>query len=174
MIKLLLQCKFRLSRLFTVVILLAILAAVGLLAYTIAAPQQGENFTAFYILGINGTADCYPTQFTIDEVEVTAVGYTCAGETQQVEENSGRVTLGIVNREHADVDYEVEIKLGDVVLEELGPVTLSHEEKWEQGAGFAPTSVGQDQKVEFLLYKDYMAEPYSSLHLWIDVSQAQP
>ena len=53
--------------------------------------------------------------------------------------------------------------------EELGPVTLAHEEKWEHEIGFAPKRVGENQKVEFLLFKGEKGEPYRSIHFWVNV-----
>ncbi len=49
------------------------------------------------------------------------------------------------------------------------PLALDHDEKWENEVGFVLQVVGDDQKVEFILYKNGEEEPYSSLHLWIDV-----
>ena len=48
-------------------------------------------------------------------------------------------------------------------------ITLAHEEEWEQEVSFTPTRAGPDQKVEFLLYKEGVNEPYLRLHLWLDV-----
>ena len=36
----------------------------------------------------------------------------------------------------------------------------------------APTKVGDEQEVEFLLYKQSKDEPYRTLHMWIDVAEA--
>jgi uncharacterized membrane protein len=48
---------------------------------------------------------------------------------------------------------------------------LADKEKWEKQVSFTPTSVGENQKVEFLLYKGGQVEPYLSLRLLIDVKQ---
>jgi nucleoside-diphosphate-sugar epimerase len=41
--------------------------------------------------------------------------------------------------------------------------------RWEQPIGFAPQHVGDNQKVEFFLYKDGAATAEETLHLWVNV-----
>ena len=75
----------------------------------------------------------------------------------------GRVILGIVNHEHEQVTYQVEVIidgeqvkvwLDGVQLDEIGPIVLTHEEQWEHEIGFTPQHVSDEQKVEFMLYKE--------------------
>ena len=58
---------------------------------------------------------------------------------------------------------------GEVINNEVGPVTLEHDEKWEEIVDFTPDRVGDKQKVEFLLYRQGQSEAYRRLHLWVDV-----
>jgi len=48
---------------------------------------------------------------------------------------------------------------------------LSIEEKREEEVSFAPQGAGDNQKVEFLLYKNGEGEPYERLHLFIAVKE---
>jgi uncharacterized membrane protein len=48
-------------------------------------------------------------------------------------------------------------------------VRLEPGEKREQVIGFAPQHVGDNQKVEFFLYKDGAATAEDTLHLWVNV-----
>ena len=50
----------------------------------------------------------------------------------------------------------------------LNAIPQEQGEKWEGEIGFAPMHTGENQKVEFLLYKDGSTEAYNSLHLWIN------
>ena len=50
----------RLDKALSIVLILAILGAIGTLAYVIASPKVGERFTEFYILGLEGKAEGYP------------------------------------------------------------------------------------------------------------------
>jgi len=43
-------------------------------------------------------------------------------------------------------------------------------EKWESPFTFKIIKKGENQKLEFLLYKNQVTEAYRSLHLWISVT----
>ncbi len=43
--------------------------------------------------------------------------------------------------------------------------------KWEGEIAFAPRHAGENQKVEFLLFKDGAPEVYNELHLWVTVTE---
>ncbi|MCL0029831.1 DUF1616 domain-containing protein [Dehalococcoidia bacterium] len=145
----------RLDRALSIVLILAIVGAIGTLGYVIASPRVGERFTEFYILGLEGKAEGYPTELTVGE--------------------EGRVILGITNREHEIMSYEVKIKVDGVLQRRIGPVELEHEESWREQVGFIPQEPGEDQKVQFVLYKIRTLgtedEPGPTLHLWIDVKE---
>ena len=136
----------------SVVLVVAILGTLGMLGYAIAKPKVGERFTEFYILGLEGRAKDYPTELKIEE--------------------EGEVIVGIINREYERVSYQVEVMIDNVKNNEVGPIELEHDEEWQGIAVFTPNELGEDQKVEFLLYKNGGAEPFVlSLHLWIDVME---
>jgi len=140
----------RLDRILSVILVLSILVAIGMVVYVIVTPKQGEKFTEFYILGPGGKADDYPTSLRVGE--------------------EGRVIIGIVNHEYATVEYRLEVRLGDARLtNESFP--LKHNETWERPFTFQPAVVGEDQQLVFWLFKAGAneTEPYRSLHLWVDV-----
>ncbi len=139
----------RWDKLFTALLVIAILGAIGTLAFVIAKPKVGEGFTGFYILGPGGKAEGYPRELLLTE-EATVI-------------------VGITNQEYETTVYKVEITIGRERVGEMGPVTLNHEKNWEQEFSFAPTRAGPNQRVEFLLYKGEAEEPYDSLHLRLDV-----
>jgi len=140
-----------LGRWLSILLILAIAGVIGALIYVIDTPRVEENFTEFYILDIDGESEYYPREFLL-------------GET-------GQVLLGIINREHETTDYRVQILIDGKVLKELEPITLEHEEKWQQEVFFKPVKAGSEQKTEFLLYKGGSAQVYLSLHLWIEVTE---
>jgi uncharacterized membrane protein len=134
-----------------IVLVVLILGSIGTLAYAIVTPKQGEKFTEFYVLGQDGKAEGYPTELSI-------------GET-------GEVILGIINHEGEDnVVYSVELCIDGALKQTIGPLTLADEEKWESEVSFTPNKIGQNQKVEFKLYRQGEDTPYKVLYLWIDVS----
>lgn len=139
------------DKVLSIILIAAILGAIGTLGYVIATPKVGEKFTEFYILGLEGKAIDYPRELKVGE--------------------EGRVIVGIINREHETVNYWVEVRIDGVRNNQVGPLELEHDEKWEGIVSFTPDRAGDSQKVEFLLYKDKEGEPYLRLHLWIDVKE---
>jgi len=126
----------------SIVLALSLLAAIGALAYVVAAPKAGEHFTEFYVLD-------YPTQLSPGE-EAT-------------------VTLGIINHEGQETSYYIEVMIDGVKNGELGPLVLANEGEWEEEVSFVPQVAGDGQKVEFLLYKNVESEPHRTLHIFVDV-----
>jgi uncharacterized membrane protein len=139
----------RLDRILTVILIISIILAISMLVYVIITPKEGEKFTEFYVLGPNGTASDYPTNLKVEE--------------------EGKVIIGIVNHEYANVTYQLEVRLNGEVIDEKS-IVLTHNETWESTFTFKAKKEGENQKLEFLLYKEgIMNEVYRSLHLWVDV-----
>ncbi|MDI6815421.1 MAG: DUF1616 domain-containing protein, partial [Dehalococcoidales bacterium] len=139
------------DKVLSIILVLAISVALGMLGYIIATPGVGERFTEFYLLGLNGKATDYPREIRVGE--------------------QGRVIVGIVNHEREVVSYRVEIAIDGIRNKEIGPIVLEHGEKWEGEVSFSPTKLG-DNQVKFLLYKGGEAEPcLKPLHLWLKVTE---
>lgn len=136
----------------SVILALAIVGALGTVGYVIAMPKTGEKFTEFYILGEEGKAADYPKELVVGE--------------------EGRVTTGIINNESETVIYQVEVSIDGLKNNEVGGISLEHGERWENEVSFMPEVAGDNQKVEFFLYKNGEAEPYlEPLRLWVDVTE---
>ena len=130
-------------------LVISILAAISVLGYTLATPKTGEKFTEFYILGLEGDASGYPKELLTGE--------------------EASVILGIINHEQEQASYLVEIVIDGVSYSEEGPLNLENDEKWESEVTFQVDKPGDNQKVEFLLFKNEQTEIYRSLNLWMDV-----
>ena len=139
------------NKILLIIIVGAILGAIAVLGYDIATPRVGEKFTEFYVLGLEGKAADYPSELKPEE--------------------QGRVIVGVINREREVVSYRVKVEVNGVSVSEIGPLTLAHDEKWEEMVSFTPDRIGDNQKVEFLLYKNGESEPYRQLRLLIDVKE---
>ena len=133
----------------SIILVVSVFFAILVLGYVAAAPKEGEHFTEFYVLGLEGEAKNYPGELVMGE-EAT-------------------VTLGIVNREGEETSYRIEVTIDGVKNGEVGPLMLADEDKWEEKVSFVSQLAGDNQKVEFLLYKNEESEPYSTLHFFIDV-----
>lgn len=137
------------NQLLTIILALAIVGALATLGYMIISPNVGEGFTEFYILSSdNQTAD-YPKELMVSE--------------------ESRVLVGIINRENTTETYRVEITIDGEKYSEIGPVILEDDEAWQSITGFIPHQAGDNQKVEFLLYRQGQSEVYQRLYLWVDV-----
>ena len=144
--------KILVDKTLSIVLVVAILGAIGALGYIIATPRSGAGFTEFYILGLEGKATNYPSEMVVGE--------------------EGRVIVGIINREHETVSYRVEVTMDGARENEVKPVVLAYNEKWEEVLSFTPDKVGLSQKVEFLLYKNGGNEPYQKpIYLLVNVRE---
>ncbi len=137
------------GRLLSVILALVILGALGTLVYAIINPGTGEKFTEFYILGLEGKAGDYPEGLLVGE--------------------EGKVLVGVINREQETAAYWVEVAIDGVTNTQSGTVTLEDGQKWEGIVGFTADKAEDNQKVEFLLYRQGRDGVYQGLHLWVDV-----
>jgi uncharacterized membrane protein len=134
------------------ILVVAILGAVGTAGYLMVNPKVGQNFTEFYLLGQEGKLGGYPKQFAVGE--------------------AGKITVGIVNHEHQPFSYHVTALIGGEESDTIGPVLLQDGEKWEGEITFTPKVPGDNQKVEFLLFKGNENQPsLDPLRLWINVKE---
>ena len=106
-----------------------------------------EISTPFYILDTKGTEEDYPTELYLGE--------------------PADVRVVIENNEHKQVNYILQMKLDGRLLKTRSK-WLEHGSKWGQNISFTPNRIGEKQKLEFLLFKDYVTEkPYRYCYLWV-------
>jgi len=149
----------KIDKILTVVLIISIILAISITVYVIVTPKEGEKFTEFYVLSPGGKAEDYPTNLKVGE--------------------EGEVIIGIVNHEYANVTYQLEVRLNGEVIDKKS-FWLMHNETCESPLTFKALKEGEDQKLEFLLYKNPFRksvygkedkeEVYRSLHLWVDVT----
>ncbi len=160
-----------------IILIVAILGALGVLGYIVSTPRTSEAFTEFYVLGLNGQARNYPSEFIIENGRVTGVRYS--QEPSETAGEWGRVVLGIVNHKQQAETYFIRIMIDHVpvninyagsAVDRLGPIELQPGEKWEQETGFAPLRPGDRQNVEFVLQKGD-ADAVDKLNLWCNVRE---
>ena len=137
------------EKILSIILVFVILGTIGAVVYTVAVPKTSERFTEFYVLNLEGKAGNYPTELNLGDTE--------------------NVTLGIINHEQQDVSYKIETKIDGIAVSTLGPIVLKNDGKYEAIATFKPREVGNHQKVEFLLFKNELIDPYMQLQIWVDV-----
>ena len=131
--------------------ILIIIASISTLVYIIPQPKSQAAFTDFYILGSEGRMDDYPKELVLGE--------------------SVELTLGIENHENQDVMYNVIMITNDNEKQIINSLLLSDGQTWSHLFTLEASRPGNNQKVEFKLYKVDVPEPYLSLHLWLDVKE---
>lgn len=140
--------------LLTILIVLSILAVAGTTAYYVIAPAPGEQFTEFYILGMDGKATNYSTNFTLGDEKP--------------------IIVGIANHERQNMTYDLAVTLSnetDHTTLHTDRILLADNKTWENVVNLKPDLIGDQIKLEFKLYKDgNMTSPYRDLYLWVNVT----
>jgi uncharacterized membrane protein len=144
------KAKSQRDKIISIVLIVFIFVAVFTTVYIILSPKEGEKFTEFYLLGPDGKAYNYPTNLTVNQI--------------------GTVYPGIVNHEASDTNYEVIVRFNGAVLKNYN-ISLENDEKMEIPLTFRASNQGQNQKLEFFLYKlPDNKNVYRYLFLQIDVN----
>ena len=140
----------KLDKTISLILLVLLMVLIAATVYITVNPKSGEKFTEFYVLGQNGQAGNYPTNLTL-------------GET-------GNVTVGIVNHEQSTTNYNMVIKLNGTLLDNQ-TFTLQKNETKLIPFNFTTTQIGNNKKLEFLLYKlPNNTQVYRSLNLFVTVT----
>jgi len=187
----------RLDGILNIVLVASVLLAVGSVAFAVAVPPQGEQFSEFYILTEDDdgelVADGYPTTFVAGESAPVVVGignnehetteYSVIIELQVVEQIENDSAGGAVDSGETATNTTAENTTEMVVVERdrLGELstTLEHNETWHQTHELSPTQTGEDLRIQYLLYRGDPPEnptqenAYRDLHLWVDVFETE-
>lgn len=140
----------RIDKALTVILVITIILSISALVYVVVIPKQGEKFTEFYILGPKGKAYDYPTSVVTGQ--------------------NSTVIVGIVNHEYVTVNYTMRMAIQNSTLSSRD-VRLDNNQTWESPVVYELQRVGNNQKLDFLLYKEHnFTAPYRDLHLWVNVS----
>jgi uncharacterized membrane protein len=163
-----------LDRALSIILVIAILAAIITTVYVIAVPKEGEKFTEFFVLGKDQKAADYPS-------------HIMAGE-------NNTLYIGIGNHEYKNITYTVETYLETMTLDERTNTSsldaMSRIDRFR-----VPVSDNQTvilpyrfsakkttyNRIEFLLFNETVPgdqitgmnrinQSYRDLHLWLTVT----
>lgn len=163
----------RLDRVLSIVLLIAIVAAIGTTIFVIVVPKEGEKFTEFYILGEKKMAADYPDRIFVG--------------------SSYPMYVGVGNHEYKNITYTVETWFTQMDFNEKTntssisrmdpfntfPLTLSH-----NSTEVLPFTVKAPStkynRIDFLLFNQSVPGPsvrgmdrinasYRDLHLWVKI-----
>ncbi len=126
----------------------SIIISSAMLAYA-KMTREKETFTMLYLLGPDGKAEGYPNESFIN-VPVN-------------------VTVGIENHELQSVNYILQMKVDEKVIQELN-IPLKDGETWQENMSYKRHDLKSGRsKLEFALFKDEPGYfPYRSVHLYIE------
>ena len=133
--------------------ILAAIMVISLALYFATALPLKQIPTEFYILNAEGEAGNYLRQVKVnDNINLTAV---------------------IINHENQNTGYTIQITDNGTRMETIDTGILSPAEKWERPVKVTLKSIGNDQRVEFFLFKDGEEAPYFTepLYLYIDTTE---
>jgi len=136
------------DKILNILLVVAVIGVIGTVVFVLIRNKNGEKFTQFYVLNLHGKADNYPHDIADGQ--------------------SGTVILDIVNEEGAAATYKIEILIDGDKVKEIDSIVLNLGEKWEQQVTFTPVKTGDNQEVQFELFKND-SPSFQELHLWIDV-----
>lgn len=156
----------------TIVVVLSVLLAGGMVGYALVVPPAGSTFTEFYLLGTS-------------ENEVNTSNYP----SQSTLEDTSSVVIGVKNMEHQPQTYSIVVKIQHVVASDEGrsireeriidrfdTSTLDYNESWHQRHEIPSTMSGNNSRLHYLLYTGEepsdpsAATAYRQTHLWINSS----
>ncbi len=163
----------RFERIVSVLLLIAIVAAVVTTIYVIVVPKEGEKFTEFFILGEKGKAADYPSRLLVGD--------------------NASLFIGIGNHEYRNLTYTVETYLVNMSFDEKTntssllamdrldrfTVPLPHNQTSTLPYTFIPERTGYN-RIEFLLFNesvpdesvrgmDRINQSYRDLNLWVTI-----
>jgi uncharacterized membrane protein len=139
----------KLDKALTIILVAFLLIFIGVLAFAVAVPDKGEDFTEFYILDAQGTTIDYPEKISYGD--------------------SISLIVGVISHEEEDTNYRVEIENNGKLISTLETGSLIQNEKWEEQATFQPPEPGNGQKMEFWLYRQNEVKPYNRNPLSITI-----
>ena len=167
----------RTDRILSVILLIAIIAAVATTVYVIVVPKEGEKFTEFFILGEKQKAADYPTSL--------------------VTGRNSSLYIGIGNHEYRTVNYTVETyftnmsfddqtntsSLESMNLLDRFTVSVPDNETVTRPYSFTPATKTFN-RIDFLLFNESVPDSgvtglerinrsYRDLHLWVTVGSVR-
>jgi uncharacterized membrane protein len=117
--------------------------------YALSSLSARPNYTEFYLLSAQGTTTNYPRTLHLGEsVTIDAV---------------------LVNHQPTTLDYNINITINGQEVAIYKEIHLMSNDKWQKELSFIPQSIGDNQKVEFTLFKSENTTPEDNLYIWIDV-----
>jgi len=152
------------GRVFFVLLIVCVFVSGSILAYQLMSPISQNPYSAFYILDVNGTANNYPVNVTLDDSAIVIVGIN----NLEQETINYSVMVGIEEADNSMTvtDWNQEFDIVNSAIERN--IILNHGELFEESFIFTFSEPGT-YKVIWQLSIDGENTDHE-LHLWIDVN----
>lgn len=138
-----------LDKLVKVALISILIVAIILVVYLIVIHNPGEDYTEFYLIDQDNNTTNYPINITRDSVR--------------------KINVGIINKEHDTTNYTVIAYKDDETIAKFNK-TLKNNEEYEFEYYIDSThAVGENQSIDFKLYKGNVSAPYRTLYLKYNV-----
>lgn len=131
-----------------VMLSLVVIVGLGSLTYALARPLPSKPSSEFYIVGSGGKAEGYPRVLRVGE--------------------AGKVSVVVISNEAQETSYRVQVRVDGRQLYEFSGIVLNPHEKWQKEAKIVLQEAGENQKVEFLLFRDTDVT-YETRYIWVSV-----
>jgi len=139
----------RSNKILTIVFAVIFICILVASVYAINSPRYPEQFTEFYILGPSGEAANYPSELKI----MTDIS----------------VTAGIGNHESNTNVYRIDVKVNGTVVKNIPNISVDSEETKELKINLTAIELGNNQRIDFYLYKEGVDNPLRILYLTVNV-----
>lgn len=137
------------NKILGIIMVITVLSFIVAIGFTLDKAKINEKFTEFYFLDTNGNTD--------DLRKVINLGDTYS------------LTLGIVNHEQSTTSYQLEVLFNNEQVSTIGPLVLYSGEKLEKLLSYTPQTIGDNQRLDFLLRKNGQVGVYLELHVWLSI-----
>ena len=130
-------------------LILILIIAIILVVYLVVIHNPGEAYTEFYIVDHNNNTTAYPTNITQNSIQ--------------------KVYIGTINQEHEKMNYTVIVSKDKHTLRKFN-FTIKDKESHEIPYYMTSSqNLGENQEIDFTLYKGNLSQPYRKLNIKYNV-----
>ena len=153
------------SRISTAIVVTSFLISSFAVGYIILEPTEGEHYSEFYILDVNGTTDIYPINMIAGEPATVRVGVVC----HEYDYTNYSILVGIENATTTEYifDWNSSFNLTDDIKYERN-FMLSHDSEFIDETSFSIQNPGR-YKVVWQLSINGKETEYK-IHSWVNVT----
>jgi uncharacterized membrane protein len=152
---------------FILVIAICLIASVITLGYALTTPSPEQQYTEFYILDANGTAENYPLNMTLNGTASIVVGIVC--HEYEITDYTILIGLDGANISEDYYDWSIPYDLNNDSLARR-TIVLDQQEVFQETFNFQIKEPGRHMIVWQLMINGEITD--YEVHFWMDVNAA--